>query len=198
MVFARDIARMPGDITVIAVMVFLCFVAYWVFRGDGSTKRRNTLKIVLTGLAIALAGGYLWLLSELEIPALPDEPEKLTLFSIEGDHDRWPLLKGRRLHYYPVLGKTEITARAKKREVIAAIKYDLRHRGGHGGRIEPHHALRIENNGQIIDLIICFECGYYELYRNNELGQSGSIGRSAERLINAASEGAGVTLTSKP
>jgi hypothetical protein len=120
------------------------------------------------------------------------------LISIDGNenHDEKSKPTNVELLYdYPLLGRTEITGPARKREVIAAIKEAIKHPGRLAGCFFPRHVLRIENENEIIDLVICFECGSYQVHRNKiERAEGGRVGTSAEKLFNEILTEAGIPL----
>jgi hypothetical protein len=99
-----------------------------------------------------------------------------------------------------VLGRTEITGPARKREVIAAIKEAIKHPGRLAKCFIPRHVLRIENENDTIALVICFECGIYQLFRNKieRFEKQGRVGTSAEKLFNEILTEAGIPVAPMP
>lgn len=137
-------------------------------RGKGRTMRRRRILIGADVVLIAAAiGAYMWSASW----DIPDDPDELILFSVDGRvleelPENRPAPNGRDLLYEcPVFGKVQITDPELRRQVIAAVKTDIR-----VGRpfqmkcFEPRHVLRVVKDGRTVDVLICFECRIYGLY----------------------------------
>jgi hypothetical protein len=70
---------------------------------------------------------------------------------------------GDRLHGWRILGKMTVSEEATRRELIDELKKGLGKKTG-SKCFDPRHAIRRTNDGKPVDLLICFECGYIELY----------------------------------
>jgi hypothetical protein len=98
-------------------------------------------------------------------------PEQLTLFSIDGrDVDAWaerrrghgvPQAVGQ-FHGYPVLGSVEIMNSEERQLLIAALKQSVAAGGQVAECFWPRHGLRVVENGQTVEYLICFECTAFE------------------------------------
>lgn len=107
------------------------------------------------------------------IDRIPDDPDSMTLISIDGP-ETWkgptsgePLLGGR------VLGQVEITDPAQRREIVAAVKQAIRN--PHPNRMGcwmPRHVLRLSKAGKTIEVVICFECHGYAIHLDRNSSQS--------------------------
>jgi TPR repeat protein len=123
-------------------------------------------------------------------PRLPDEVVKalegsssITLYSIQPwggpDLPEWDF------HGHHQNGHLELKQQQAK-QAIAALN-DAIAKGNAGLEslclINPRHALRVISSGNTYDILICYECGQLELYKNNQqLPFSGSIGSKPDAL----------------
>jgi hypothetical protein len=140
------------------------------------------------------------------VEQLPDEPDGLTVYSIDGpfayrhDMELTPeQQKGEVLFGYPVLGKVEVTDPAQRRVVVAAIKEAARAQASMAACFIPRHAIRAAKGDRVIQLVICFQCSQYWAFgddRSSRVG-SGLISRDAEPLLDQLLTAAGVPLASK-
>jgi hypothetical protein len=110
-----------------------------------------------------------------------------------------PPLTGEVLHQHQILGKVEVTDPERRREVVRAVRGDIR--AGftvtQAKCFNPRHVLRVVKGGRKIDVVICFECNNYELYDGEQLVTTGgtpAIAGSAEPLLNKILTDAGVPL----
>jgi hypothetical protein len=136
------------------------------------------------------------------VPEFPTDP-KLFLLSIDGnlykeDDPKKP--KGELFRRrYPILGEIEITDPVKKRTVLEAVKHSIRRGPNEGAKcFIPRHALRIGNDKEEVELVICFECRWYYLHRSD--GQEpvrNTIASDAEPLLNGLLTDAGIPLAPK-
>jgi hypothetical protein len=160
--------------------------------------RRAGKKFLLVSflLVLTLAGGAIgYLACEGFVPALPNTAERITLISIDGTKVANVKAEGSErstgeelLHHYPVLGKTVISDSRRKAEVMAAIKKSIRsgwfETGAHC--FLPRHVVRIEDHGKTTDLVICFECKWYDIMQGGNKNGTGlkPIGTDAQQLLN--------------
>jgi hypothetical protein len=159
--------------------------------------------LALVGLALlAVTSGC----GSARIIGFPDDPEAVTLVSIDGNvRANYGNLtpeqeKGRKWQGYPVLGKTEITDPAKRREVISVVKKAIRN-GPDRGFVcfVPRHVLHISKQGETLDVAICFECLRYRVCPadSDEPKAGGTISRDAQPLLDGILTDAGVPLAPK-
>ena len=97
----------------------------------------------------------------------------------------------------PVLGRVAITDPAIRREVIIAVKRDIRR--GHPAQSKcmfTRHVLRVVKDGRTVDVAICYQCHNYELHRDGgpHAGLTPSIGEESKPLLNKILADAGVPL----
>lgn len=152
------------------------------------------------GLAILVVAFGIWLWPGQQFP---DDPDELILFSVNGkvlgeEPEERVISKNTELLYEcPVLGKVQITDAALKREIISAVKEDIRVGNSRQSKcFYPRHILRVVKDGQIVDVAICFECHNYKLHRNGApfVGYTPSIGESSKPLLNKILTDAGVPI----
>jgi hypothetical protein len=138
---------------------------------------------------------------------LPDDPDKLILYSLDpppprGDEEPPPApVPGEVLYGYPVLGKVEVSDPARRREVIAAIKSAVRDKSAVQAKcFDPRHAIRVVKGNETIELVICFSCHNYDGYRQGVrvTKLTPSISGSAQPLIDQTLREAGVPLAAPP
>jgi hypothetical protein len=91
------------------------------------------------------------------------------------------------IHDYPVLGKVEVTEIEQRRQLIDALKAAIAQPNvAQAGCFLPRHVLRVEQDGQTIDYVICFHCRNYHLYVDGRLrtGYKSSISPDAAPVFN--------------
>lgn len=138
-----------------------------------------------------------------EVPDLPDFPSEVVLFSI---HDRLAVLESDEsssnelLHGYPILGQVAIGDPAVRKEAVARVRQAIREGSTKPfSCFNPRHVLRVTQENVTTDVVICFECSRYQVYRNNhpESGTERTIAHAQpffDKLLNDA----GVPLARKP
>jgi hypothetical protein len=164
------------------------------------------LTIVLTlVLCFAFAAGVL-LVGELVRRASAGlaglkNPDSLILYAIDGAEDaeaKYAIAASAGeevFHQYAVLGKVEITDPAERSAIVAALQQAVVWPDAEApaGSFQPRHALRARENGQTIDIAICFPCRQYHRYGEGP-GSYSAISKSAEPVLNRYLQGAGVSL----
>jgi TPR repeat protein len=112
-----------------------------------------------------------------------DKPSSITLYSIQPwggpDLPEWDF------HGHHQNGHAELEPKQAK-QAIAALN-DAISKGNAGLEslclINPRQALRVISSGNTYDILICYECGQLELYKNDQpLPFSGSIGSKPDAL----------------
>jgi TPR repeat protein len=149
-------------------------------------------KLLAAGLLVGIpALGYVFIsVPHPAPPKLPEEvlkaldsPSSITLYSIQPwggpDLPEWDF------HGHHQNGHVELKQK-KAKQAIAALN-DAISRGNAGLEslclINPRHALRVISSGNTYDILICYECGQLELYKNDQpLPFSGSIGSKPDAL----------------
>lgn len=97
---------------------------------------------------------------------IPDDPDELTLFSIDGTETWKQPTAEPPLYGCPVLGRVEIGDPARRREIMAAVRDGIRNAPTEPKAcFFPRHMLRVGKDGKTVDVVICFQCDNYRLYR---------------------------------
>jgi hypothetical protein len=176
-------------------------------------SRKATLVIVgvaLVAFAI-LAAVVLWpvyLSYHYPIVRLPDDPDQLVVYSIDGaafwrtDGKLTPeLRKGELLHGYPILGKVDVSDAAQRRQIVAAMKNAVRSSTeSPAACFIPRHAIRTTKGSDVIDVVICFQCHIYSMIYGQADGQTDAIrtiSSSTQPLLDKLFSDAGVPLAPK-
>jgi hypothetical protein len=101
-----------------------------------------------------------------EAHAILDRAEKFELLSIDPDvaHLK-PYDPRARYHGWPILGSTHIDDEATRREIVHSLDLSIAKAYGPSARcFNPRHAVRAIDGSRTVDLLICFECRYLEIY----------------------------------
>jgi hypothetical protein len=138
---------------------------------------------------------------------LPDDPDQLVLYSLDGTKEvrgEADLVeaksKGEYLYTFPVLGKVQVTDSRQKREVLTAIRRAMQKPPKPAHCFVPRHAVRAVKGGEIVDVVVCFECRTYFTYwgREPEGGRlTPAIAPDPEPLFDKILTDAGVPLAKK-
>ena len=127
---------------------------------------------------------------------IPDDPESIILYSVDGTETWKGKTTGETLHGRPVLGSVNITDSAQRLEIVSAVKSAIRQAPPHRAACYwPRHVLRMARGGKTLDVEICFECTQYRTYHpDSESGGvgGGNISQAAEPLLNEILVKAGV------
>jgi hypothetical protein len=135
-----------------------------------------------------------------------ERAESFDLYSLEPftnpdtyEMDQDPNGPGERLHGWRVLGKTTVADAATRGAVLTALKEAMERKGMDAKCHYPRHAIRWQHYGKTFDLLICFECGNYQIYRDGQRTPgSPPISGSAESAFDNALKQAGIPLAKKP
>jgi len=132
---------------------------------------------------------------------VPDDPDEVTLFSIDGMSMRNPVDRDRPadrelLYEFPVLGRVSMTDPELRRRVVAAVKRDLDSSDSEALCFYPRHMLRVVKGGRTTDLLICFQCNRYQMYVDGKLARSQylPVGTGSRELLNQILADAGAPL----
>ncbi len=168
---------------------------------------------VLLLLAVLLGGVAIFLLTRPGGPhgPLPDDPDQLFLYSIDGKHSNsktpeeakiaagWPVVG--HLYDYPVLGKIEVTDRRQVRDILAAVRRAIRKAPEVGANCYwPRHVVRTVKGGETVDVVICFQCSRYQVYREGKRETEGTqkLSPDDEPLFDKLLSDAGIPLAKMP
>ena len=148
-------------------------------------KRRSALAVLFV-FAI-LVGDFvlrgwllgLWFDGLVTVPV----PEKLTLLSI-GPGQAPP--DAEQFHEHPVLGKLEITDPEQRKKIMVAVERGIWQAKYNRGAacFYPRHALRIEQDGELRDYVICFQCSNVEIYAGSVADHFKTTTDHAKKLLN--------------
>ena len=107
----------------------------------GCTERQAALP---ANLAVPLEQATGWELISID-PGWSDPPEPYPAGTIT-------------LHGYPVIGRMKITEDAVREKLLAELQQAAVNSGSAAACFAPRHMLRVEHDGQTVDLLICFPC----------------------------------------
>ena len=158
-------------------------------------------------LAALLGGGAIYYLTGRGGPSspLPDDPDQLILYSLDGKRMIPPAdlpeaqKTGEWLYTFPVLGKVEVTDRRQVREILTAMRQAIRYPPKPSSCFWPRHAIRAVKEGEIVDVVVCFECHTYSAHRGDQLltPHTPGISSDPEPLFDKTLTDAGVPLARK-
>jgi hypothetical protein len=151
----------------------------------------GVLAVATVGLALVL-----WPNSHPELD--PDRAERVALYSTDfrEEGERLPGT-GEVVHGYPVLGKVEVTDIEQRRQLFDALKAAIAQRDVMQYRcFYPRHVLRVEQDGRVIDYVVCFQCRNYMKYvdGNTSDNLTPSIGEDVAPVFNKPLEDAQVPI----
>jgi hypothetical protein len=97
-----------------------------------------------------------------------DEPDRFTLFSIEGEDEILPHVTEQSFHGFNILGKTEITDVEERRSLVKALDDGIS-KVTHGLALcfAPRHGITVVQGDTRFDLVICFECSQIHVLDSN-------------------------------
>lgn len=152
----------------------------------------------LIGAGLIAVGWYLWDRYPLDDLSTPDE---LTLYSVDFREVQRQAKDihsptGEFFHEYPVLGKVEITDPEPRRALIEALQEAYRRRPWPMNGTAcywPRHGLRAVQNGKTVDYLICFQCGRFEEFIDEEKLRH-SLMSGDDRLFNKPLNDAGIPI----
>ena len=161
--------------------------------------RRTTL-LISTGVAVFIGTTVWWATAR---DSISDDPDELVVISVDGTQmskepeDRVFARGSEFLYDCAVLGRVAITDPTTRREIIAAVKADIR--AGSSTRakcFQPRHVLRVVKDGVVVDVVVCYQCHNYEIHRNGgpHTGLTPAIGDGSRPLLNRILTGAGVAI----
>lgn len=161
--------------------------------------RRKYLVIGLVVVVVGGAGLYTWQSTGI----FPDDPDEVILISVDGTtsnstaEERGIKADQELLYGDPVLGRVAITDPVVRREVVAAVKRDIR--AGHPKRAKcmyTRHVLRVVKGGRTVDVAICYQCHNYQLHRGGgpHIGLTPAIGEESKPLLDKILTDAGVPI----
>jgi hypothetical protein len=160
--------------------------------------REYTVAGAVVVVALALA-----LLTRRGTGDIPDDPDAVFVYSVDGTQEHITpeergVPKGQELLYEcAVLGRVAITDPVARREVVAAVKRDIK--TGHptpSKCLRFRHVIRVVKGRTTTDVIICFECHNYQLHRDGgpHVGLTPPIGEGSKDMLNKILTDAGIPL----
>ncbi|MCA9000401.1 MAG: hypothetical protein KDB61_00660 [Planctomycetes bacterium] len=111
----------------------------------------------------------------------------------------WPTEEGRKdpakLHGYTVRGRAPLEAREERLELLEALARGARENNGMvAACFNPRHAIRAEWQGEICELIICFECLTFEVWDGEKRVEVVDLSESPSGTFDRLYEAAGLTI----
>ena len=98
-------------------------------------------------------------------------------------------------HGYPVLGSVEIADAGERQRIIAALKDGIAHGGPQAACWWPRHGLRVVENGQAIEYLICFECRQFSEFQGDRIiRQHKAISPDMRLMLDRTLKNAGVPI----
>ncbi len=147
------------------------------------------IKKLLTILCIVvlLAGGSVYAYRQWRLHSIPGavwrclrQPRQMTLYSIHPEEDASALVGAQLFHGYRILGQTPVSTLADQRHVAEAIERAVLNFPAPASCFNPRHALRVSDDRDTYDLVICYECGAMEVYVGDKyVGDTGFSGSPA-------------------
>lgn len=99
-----------------------------------------------------------------------EQADRITLYTLNPTRmvDGKPSPEKERFHLYGVLGTTSIEDASEHRRVVEAVYEGLKGEGaGPASCFLPRHGLRFERGKRRIDLLICFQCTWVYVFRDD-------------------------------
>ena len=134
------------------------------------------------------------------IDQIPDDPDELTLFSIDGPKKYDPPPGVTLLYDCPVLGHVDIVDPHQRQEVMSSVKEGIRNapKGTGAACFVPRHLVRVGKGGKTVDVAICFQCHNYVIYQPGVDSRSrygGTTTSVSQALLNKILTDAGVPIS---
>ena len=95
----------------------------------------------------------------------PDQLQLLSLAHHRHEDDGPP---ERLFHGYRVLGRASIDYVAQRRQLVSAFYQSAREGDRAMLCFMPHHALHALRGSAVVDIVICFHCGLYQVFDGQE------------------------------
>jgi hypothetical protein len=127
-----------------------------------------------------------------------DKADSFDLYSLEPEVTP-EQAKGEKLHDWPMLGKTTVSDPQKKKELFERLDAAIAEPGKGGAKcFQPRHAIRVDYHGDLVELLICFECGWVYVYVNGEQQHPHEeVDRAVQPAFDDVLRDAGVPLAKK-
>ena len=126
-------------------------------------------------------------------PATPDvvgeapiADRPFILYRLDGDAGQQKdAPEGETLHGWRILQECPITDEQTRHDLFRALDDAIAAAPGPGtGRFVPRHAIRVRTEGIVVDYVISFQCGRYQLYEGEKSITGGGIGESPKPIYN--------------
>jgi hypothetical protein len=99
-----------------------------------------------------------------ELKAALEKPGTITLYSLDPSTDKEKEKPKEAFHGVAVLGKTEVKGDGMKSFADTVLKA-IEDPSARGARcFIPRHGIAFRNGDKVIDLVICFECSWVDIY----------------------------------
>lgn len=165
--------------------------------------------IVAGGLALLALFAAFFLEGGRPVPELPSDPDEVVVYSLDPERrdevdEKGNVIvqPGERFHRRIVLGKVTAKTAEQKAAVIATITHAIRNGPRQAARcFIPRHGMQIIKSGEVVELVICFECSRYFIYRNEvqeSVGKMLTVSGSQQPVLDKLLTDHGVPLAPKP
>ncbi|HYS03626.1 MAG TPA: hypothetical protein VEW47_00390 [Candidatus Dormibacteraeota bacterium] len=122
--------------------------------------------------------------------------DRLELLSLDPEAPLRSSSKG--FHGFKILGKTVITSEDDRRRLFFALnKGEAETSGMLASCFNPRHGIRASKHGQMVDLVICFECLQVVAYLNNDKAGGFLTSKSPQPVFDSLLSKAGVRFADK-
>lgn len=97
-------------------------------------------------------------------------------------------------HNYPVLGRTTITNKTERSNLLNSLLKGIREADGSMAPcFNPRHGIRATRGGQMVDLVICFECLRTDVHLNGKQTNSVHTTAAPKTIFDRALDKAGIS-----
>lgn len=166
---------------------------------NASTKKSL---LVAAGIGLLIVGALLW--KDFPSPSPSDvEPENILppechsfllaaeKFDLLSLNPNWvevdaPGLTNELFHRHQILGQSSVTNRKLREELVQSLADGIKHSRGIASKcFNPRHGIQARRGTNTLDLVICFECGSLQLYRD-QVRDGVFVNGDPEMIFNAA------------
>jgi hypothetical protein len=101
-----------------------------------------------------------------------EKAEQFEMYSLDPSIEKVEGKEG--FHGWKVLGKTAVKKAEVRKQLLADLDKGIADSDGNGAKcFDPRHGIRAKHDGKIVDLVICFECGWIYVFRDDKAERQG-------------------------